>query len=398
MRILIATHYWRPHRGGIETAAWEQARRLVQRGHQVSVVTSRLKGDPPLSQEDGFPVHRVAACNFLEPCGIPYPIFSPRLLPLIARLMTHHDVILANSHTFLSSVASAVVAQHYRRPLVVLQHNPFVEYRFPWDVVEHGADFLLGRYTLRSATRVLAVSQYTRQYAQKLTKRRQVEVLSNGVDNQRFSPVAGPEQKRSIRTQLGLPCDSFLLFTVRRLVFRNGLDTLLQACCRLRDQNDIFVLIGGAGPERPALERFIRQERLRNVRLAGFISEEDLPEYYRAADAFVLPTRTGEGFGLVLLEALATGIPVITTQGGAQQEIVEHGGTGLLVPPESPERLAETILQLSNEPWLVKEMGHRGRGRAVEMDWDRCVDRLEEILTDVTSRPRQCPASAGTGR
>ena len=111
MRILIATHYWRPHRGGVETVAWEQARRLVQRGHQVSVVTSKLAGDSSISEDDGFPVYRVTAANFLEARGIPYPIFSYRLLPLLARLVPAHDVVLVHSHTFLSSVAATWVAR-----------------------------------------------------------------------------------------------------------------------------------------------------------------------------------------------------------------------------------------------------------------------------------------------
>ena len=381
MRILIATHYWRPHRGGVETVAWEQARRLVQRGHQVSVVTSKLSGDSSISEDDGFPVYRVTAANFLEARGIPYPIFSYRLLPLLARLVLAHDVVLVHSHTFLSSVAATWVARRHKRPLVVLQHNPFVEYRFPWNVVEHGADLLLGRYTFRSATTVLAISQYTRRYAQKLMGRPAAEVLYDGVDTRRYTPATSPVERKRIRAKLGLTGEKFLLFTVRRLVFRNGLDTLLAACSRLKGQEDILVVVGGSGPERLKMERFIRKEGLGNVRLIGFIPDDLLPDFYRAADAFVLPTRTGEGFGLVLLEAFASGIPAISTRAGAQEEVIQEGRTGLLVPPESPEALAEAVLSFRDQPELVKEMSQMARARAVEMDWDRCLDRLEEVLT-----------------
>ena len=171
------------------------------------------------------------------------------------------------------------------------------------------------------------------------------------------------------------------MFTVRRLVFRNGLDTLLEACCRLVGHDDIFVVVGGSGPERLRMERFIRKEGLRNVRMVGFIPDGDLPDYYRAADTFVLPTRTGEGFGLVLLEAFASGIPAIATHGGAQEEVVREGSTGLLVPPGEPEALADAVLTLRNQPELVKSMGRRALAMAQDMDWERCVDRLEQILT-----------------
>jgi D-inositol-3-phosphate glycosyltransferase len=383
MRILIVTHYWRPHWGGIETVAWEQARRLVQRGHEVSVLTSRLANDPAVLQEDGFPVYRITAANFLEARGIPYPIYSYRLLPQLARLVSTHDVTLIHGHTYISSVASVFVAKRYESPVVILQHNPFVQYRFPWNTVEHMADFLLGRYALRSAATVLAISQHTRRYVEKLIGPRPVEVLYNGVDTQRFTPVDSHEGRRHVRASLGLPSEGCLLFTVRRLVFRNGLDTLLAACCQLREHARILVVIGGSGPEQPVMERFINQEGLRNVRLVGGIPAEVLPDFYRAADAFVLPTRTGEGFGLVLLEAFASGLPAIATRGGAQEEVVEDGRTGLMVTPERANELAEAALLLSKQPDLVQKMGALARTRAEDMNWDRSLDRLEEILTQV---------------
>ena len=386
MRVLMVTHYWRPHWGGIETVAWEQAHRLVQGGHEVSVVTSRLRGDPEESQDDGFPVHRVAALNTLEGLGIPYPVFSYRLLPVLARLASGHDVVLVHSHTFMSSVAGAMMARRHRLPLVVLQHNPFVRYRFPWSTVENAADFLLGRYTFRSATTLLAISEHTRRYVRGLAGDRPVDVLYNGVDACRFTPVASPLERSRVRARLGLPVEGFLLFTVRRLIFRNGLDTLLAACRRLKERSDIAVIIGGSGPEAPKLERYIEQEGLSNVRLLGNISAASLPDYYQAADAFVLPTRTGEGFGLVLLEAFASGIPAIATRGGAQEEIVEHGRTGLLVPPGDPEELAEAVMSLSGSSELVTEMGAAARVRAEEMSWDVCVDRLEEVLTQAAAQ------------
>jgi glycosyltransferase involved in cell wall biosynthesis len=298
LRVLAVTAYWPPHRGGIETVAWEQAHRLARRGHQVSVVTSRLAGDPSTSMEEGFPVYRVSASNRLEERrGIPYPVFSPGLLPLLARLVPSHDVVLVHNHTYLSSVAATLVARHYRRPTVVIQYNPFVQYRFPWNVVERGSDLALGRYTLRSATDVFAISEHTRRYVRTLVGDRAVEILRLGVDTRRFTPALSVAHKARIRARLGLPSDAFILFTARRLVFRNGLDTLLAACAKLREQKDVVVVIGGRGPERPILERVIREENLGNVRLVGFVPDEDLPDFYRAADAFVLPSRPGEGFG-----------------------------------------------------------------------------------------------------
>lgn len=383
MRILMATHYWRPHRGGIETVTWEQAHRLTQRGHQVAVVAARLQGDPAFSQVDGFSVYRVPAGNFLEERrGIPYPLYSYRLLPLLARLVPANDVAFIHNHTYLGSVAATLVARAHRLPIVLLQHSPFVEYRFPWSVVERAADLVLGRYTLRSATRLMATSEHTKRYVQGFDPGRGVEVLALGVDTQRFTPVGSIAEKLRIRAELGFPPESFVVLTVRRLVFRNGLDALLAAAAELRGHEDIVIAIGGSGPERELMERIIRREGLNNVRLMGFVPDEVLPDVYRAADAFVLPSRTGEGFGLVILEAFSSGIPAIATRGGGQEEVICGGSTGLLVPPGSPAALAEAILALHASPQRTA-MGEAARAKALDMDWERSVDHLERVLSQV---------------
>lgn len=379
MRVLIITHYWSPHVGGVETVAWEQARRLTERGHRVTVVTSRLDGDPAVSESDGLTVHRVAALNALEGVGIPYPLFSLRLLSLVSGLVQEQDVVLVHSHTFLGSVAGALMARRHRRPLVVLQHNPFVRYRLPWRLVERAADLTLGRYTLRSATEVLAVSRYTRAYVQSLAPR-EVEVLHNGVDTGRFSAASSFSDVERAREALGLPGDAFVLFTLRRLVFRNGIDTLLAACVELKAQPAIQVVIGGEGPERRSIERHVTMAGLDNVRLVGNVQAERLPDYYRAADAFVLPTRTGEGFGLVLLEAFASGIPAVATTGGAPEELVRDGRNGLLVPPADPAALAAAVVYLYQNRDRAREMGVAARADAEGMSWERCIDRLEAAL------------------
>jgi glycosyltransferase involved in cell wall biosynthesis len=384
MRILIVTHYWHPHRGGVETVAREQARRLVQRGHHVSVITSRLRGDPELVQDDGFPVYRVSAVNLLERLGIPYPFFSPRLVSLFERLMPVHDVVLIHGHSFMGSALGALMARRHDRPAVLLQHNPYIQYPFPWSIVERGADLLQGRYSLRSVTSVLAISEYTARYVRALVPGRTIRVVSNGVSTTRFSPVNSSDEQLAIRERLGLPSECFIVFTVRRLVYRNGLDTLVAACAGLRKQRDLLVVIGGGGPERRSLERRIRLEGLSNVRLIGPLPDELLPDFYRAADAFVLPTRTGEGFGLAVLEAFASGLPVIATRGGGQQEIVCEGRTGLLVPAASPGAMAEAIVRLQSRPELAYRMGRAGRATALAMDWERCVDELEGILVEMT--------------
>lgn len=386
MRVLTAAHYWPPHVGGVEFEAREQSRRLVARGHEVTVVSSRIADDRPLSFDDGFPVHKVAASNVLEDrIRLPYPLFSPRLFSVMSDLARDVDVVTAHTHTFMSTIAAARAARRNAKPFVLIQNNPYIEYRFPLDIVQRIADATIARYTVGSADRLVAISEFTAEYLRRLAPTRRVTVMHLGTDVERFSPVDSTARSE-IRRRLGLPADAFVALTVRRLFFRNGLDTLLDAAERLRDRRDLHIVIGGSGPERNEIQRRIERGGLENVHLLGFIPDADLPDYYRAADVFVLPTRTAEGFGLVLMEAAASGVPSIATDSGAPREIIDDGRTGLLVPPGAPAELAAAIARLHDAPDLLAAMSRAALAKSSDFTWDRSIDTLECILSDAIAK------------
>jgi D-inositol-3-phosphate glycosyltransferase len=382
MRILTAAHYWPPHVGGVEFEAREQSRRLVARGHDVTVVSSRIADDRALSYDDGFPVHKVAASNVLEErIRLPYPLYSPRLFGVAADLARDVDVVIAHTHTFMSTIAAARAARKHSKPFVLIQNNPYIEYGFPLNVVQRTADATLARYTVRSADRLVAISRFTASYVERLAPNRDVTVMHLGTDVERFSPVRA-DRRAEIRKRLELPADAFVAITVRRLFYRNGLDTLLDAATRLRDRANVHIVIGGSGPERDEIQQRIERDGLVNVHLVGFIPDADLPDYYRASDVFVLPTRTAEGFGLVLREAAASGIPSIATDSGAPREIIDDEVTGLLVPPGAPAELAAAIARLVDSPHELVAMGRAALAKSAEFTWDRSIDTLERILTE----------------
>lgn len=387
MRLLIVSHHWPPHIGGLERVAQEMAQRLARRGHRITVVTSTAGLDGANSYKrareeyESISLYRIPVWNGLERWwGIPYPIFAPSLLSTLRRLIPLHDVVLVHTHVFLSSVAGAFMAQRYGKPLVVYQHSPFIHYPFPWSLVERVADYCLGRWPLRWATLVAANSRSTARYVQALAPERTVEVLYPGVDTERFVPVASPEERMALRRRLGLSADVFIALATGRLTFKKGFDTLLAACAFLSPSSDMQIVIVGDGPDRPALEKRAREKGLSFVRFLGGMPFDAMPDLYRAADIFVLPSRTGEGFGLVALEALASGLPVIATSCEGPAEIVQDEETGMLIPPEAPEALAQAILALKNNPSLTQKMAVAARAKALEMDWERFAERWESLL------------------
>jgi glycosyltransferase involved in cell wall biosynthesis len=357
--------------------AFEQASRLVRRGHRVTALTSRMPGDPVREEDGGLLVERIDALNVLEKRGVPYPLFSPALAPRAFALARKADVVLAHSHTFLTSAAAVLAARAAGKPSLVLQHNTLIDYPQPLRALEHLADHTLGALTLRMAERRFAVSKESCRYVERLSGR-PCHLLANGVDTARFHPVA---DRGPLRDSFGLPRGKIIALTVRRLSFKNGIDTLLEVA-RLR--TDMHFAVAGSGPDRGALDRYVEEHGLTNVAALGFVTDERLPELYQACDLFVLPSRSGEGMPLVILEAFASALPCIATRSGGQVELIEEGATGWLVPPGDPHAIAAALSEGACEPKRLGAMGASARARAERVDWERQVTLLEEHLFEAT--------------
>ncbi len=201
-------------------------------------------------------------------------------------------------------------------------------------------------------------------------------VIPFGVNIETFTP--GPGRSETGRVSL--------LF-VGRLRHYKGLDVLLRALARLPGPR---LVIAGEGPEGPRLRRLAARLGLGDrVRFAGNVSPADLPPLYRSADAFLLPaTSPAEAFGIVLLEAMASGLPCITTEVGTGTSwVVQDGVTGLVVPPSDPAALAGAIRRLAGDAALRARMGAAGRARVeAEFTQERMVQRVEEVYREVAAR------------
>jgi glycosyltransferase involved in cell wall biosynthesis len=166
-----------------------------------------------------------------------------------------------------------------------------------------------------------------------------------------------------------------------------GVDTLIWAVGAVREALPLMLVIGGQGALRAELEARVHREGLADhVSFVGHIPEPDLPRYYQAADCFVLPTRALEGFGLVTVEALACGTPVLGTPVGATPEILTPLAAELLTEDASAESLARGLRRVAP---LCRDRALRARCRshaAAHYDWELSVDRLERLLVELSFR------------
>ena len=380
-RLCIVTHTFLPHVGGIERVVYEQSKRLLQRNYEPIVVTNRIE-TPKNYVVDGINVQCYESLNTGFRLGIPYSIPTVTSLETFLKAVKSSKIVHAHGHPYLTSLIAAKLAKRYSKPFVLTQHNTFIEYDSIFDNIERLNDLAVGKETLKEADKIIAVSNATKDYVLSLgAKPEKVKVLHNGVDLVRFRPLAG--KREEMRRKLGISQNSIVVLTVRRLVYKNGIDTLIESAnIAVKKNPKIVFLVVGKGPDLNKVQMKINQLGIENnFRFTGFVKDEDLPFYYNAADFFVLPSKSGEGLPLVALEAMACGLPVIATNVGGISEILMED-YGKLVPPNQPELLAKAILEFSNIDLSSRKLEIRAIMEE-KYSWDKNVETLIGIYEEL---------------
>jgi glycosyltransferase involved in cell wall biosynthesis len=353
----------------------------MKRNFKPMVVTSRI--DTAKSYViDGINVECYESLNTGFRLGIPYSIPTPTSLETFLKAVKSSDIVHAHGHPYVTSLIAAKLAKRYSKPFVLTQHNTFIQYGSMFDNVERLNDLVVGRETLKEADRIITVSNATKEYVLSLgAKPDRIKVLHNGVDLIHFRSLPGKLEE--MRRKLGIPQNKIVALTVRRLVYKNGIDTLIESAnIAVKKNPNIVFLVVGKGPDQDSVQARTRQLGIENnFKLTGFVSDEDLPLYYNAADFFVLPSKSGEGLPLVALEAMACSLPVIATDTGGTSEILMED-YGKLVPPNQPELMAKAILEYSCTDLSSRKLELRA---AVEekYNWDKNVETLVGIYEEL---------------
>lgn len=342
MKIGIFTETFLPQVNGVVTSICNMNRILLRYGHRVSVFTV---GKGP-ERVDGYDVYRFKGMTFKPYPG--YKFFLPT--PRAWRFMKERGVDIAHVR---SSVVMGVVARRLSKklgvPIIGTFDTPLSEYIHYIPML---GSFAPTRYLLsRAANRyivwcynqcdlVTAPSHTAREYLIKSGCRKRIDVVSNGVDTEKYSP-----RNRDGRLKIKhYPDNEFLIIHVGRIAKEKNVSVLIEAgrlLCK-RGFNFKLVIIGD-GPARAELQSMVRKLGLqRHIEFAGHVPEEQLCKYYASADLFVTAS-TVETQGIVLLEAMASGCPVIGANAGAIPELVRDGDNGFLFEPGNAGMLANLI-------------------------------------------------------
>lgn len=370
MRILLVSHYALPHYGGIEVVVENLARGLVEQGHEVKILSSRIAG-PAREERYGFEIIRVPAWNLLERYAVPYPLFSPRLVPETQRLVVWADLVHAHGFLYQPTLVALWLARRIGRPRVLTEHAGFVQYnRWFWNAVQSIAIHTLGRLAVSLADAIVLVGARPSPLIRRLAPPgKPILLIPNGVDIQLFHPVS-PEEKRQIRENLGWDERPKVLF-VGRFVPQKGIDILAAAT----DERYDWVLCGRG--EVPAA---IRHTAI----VYPPMPQTQLRFMYQAADIFVLLSRSEGGLPLVAQEAMACGLPVVIMYDPAYLQQVSPEVVCFVEP--SADAMREALLQLVGDVEQRKALGERAAQWAqARFSWERTVReylRLYEQLRD----------------
>jgi glycosyltransferase involved in cell wall biosynthesis len=373
VKICIFTETYYPVVGGGETQARLLAEGLISNGHSVIVLTRR--SDAALRQHENYgevSVYRLAPVGSgqLKKWGL---LLSS--LPALVRLRDQYDLIFVSGYRIIG-LTGVLIAKLFRKPLVLkadsqgemsgeffesgLKKFSISPSSFPFRLFLGFRNMILKKADAFSAISPEIASEWT----SSRVPRNKIHLIPNSVDTTRFAP-ASPGQKSSLRQKLNLPPAGVIAIYTGRLVSYKGLPLLLKVWdeIRCRHENVLLLLAGTGGLDihncEAQLRDYVKSAGLEeNVWFLGTV--DNIHEYLQAADLFVFPTEN-DAFPSSLIEAMACGLPVVTTPVGAIKTIIADKETGLIVQPGNHQQLYEAIEALVSDESLAFRLRQAGR-------------------------------------
>ncbi|NKE73767.1 glycosyltransferase family 4 protein [Nitrospiraceae bacterium HYJII51-Mn-bac16s-1-B09] len=364
--------------GGVPAAVYHLLEALPPERYELSLYTLKRYSDHADVREE--------VAERFRRLGI--PIFSPdrdeKKFQVVAQLcewILRDRIDLLHTHSYKPNLygrLAGVLCRERGVRIVAHYHN---QYDDKW---ERDGSLIYDRLLDRFSDRLIACSESVREH---LVQRvglpwERIDVILNGADLSRFQPR---EDAQRVKGEMGLPLDRPIVAVVGRISEQKGQDDFIYAAKTILRQvpETLFLVIGAADEA----ERLVQLQRLaqelgieKEIIFTGYIA--DMSKIYPLINVLVVPSRW-EGFGLVLVEAMAAGRAIVATRVGAIPEVVVAGETARLVPPGSPAAIASEVVSLLQNPERARKMGERGIARAADFSWKRAGMELDRIYEDL---------------
>jgi len=369
MKILQTPIRFYPYTGGVENHVYDLSKVHSSLGHEVEVVCAREPKDLPKKEViDGLKVKRlpyygkIAKTNIIP--SLPLHLHKKEFDIIHTHLPTPWN---ANFSSFISTIKN--------KPLVLTYHNDIIGQGI-YDLIAKLYNKTFLKTLLRNSDRVIITQQSYIEYSPHLNPfEEKIEIVPNGVDLDRFEP--NYEDGKGF----------FFLSVLDRYHKYKGLDVLLRAFKLVLEEVDTTLTVGGSGELLDHYKKMARDLDIEdNVRFVGYIPEEDLPKYYKNSKLFVLPSLSSEqeGFGMVLLEAMASGLPVVTTDVVGVSDEILNRECGIVLDETSVKKISNAIVKVLTQEDKAVRMGKRGRELVEKkFDWEKIGKETIEIYEEV---------------
>jgi phosphatidylinositol alpha-mannosyltransferase len=363
MKIALVSPYDFCHPGGVARHITSLYTHFLRMGHEVKIVA-------PASRDiEDFGV------NFIR-IGRPVPIpasdsiirisISMHLAPAIKQMLAHEKFDIIHLHEPFMPMLCSAVLRFSNTVNVGTFHAAQGKPGYNWG--KPISTWMLSQRA-RHLHGFIAVSKPAMDYVKQYVAA-DYEIIPNGVDTDFFRPDVKPLEQYA---------DGKLnIVFMSRLEFRKGANYLLKAFLEIKRQmpNTRLIICGEGTRLRKRYEKWVAKNRLKDVIFTGRVSNEEQPRYYRTADIFCAPATSRESFGLILIEAMATGRPIVATNIEGYAGVVTHGEEGLLVPPMTVGPLTDALLTLLNDKQLRLQMGRKGFTTAQRYSWESIASRV----------------------
>ncbi len=398
--------------GGMNVYVRDLTRQLGKMGIHVDVFTRSQDEHVPHVLHDLGYGNRVVHIPAGPEVPLPKEVLASHLPEFVEGILAfaeskglQYDLI--HSHYWMSGLAARDLKAEWNVPIVHMFHTlGIMKQRVARVPDEAEGDYRLKGESdvLQLADRIVASTLAELAQLQWLYKAnvRKVVIIPPGVDLTHFYPIPTDEAKEYIGV---LPCEQVVLF-VGRIEPLKGIDTLIEAIAILRQRNVMVCLsvIGGdADVSQDELsDEMARLQVLREkydlqdlVTFLGRRGQDTLPYYYSASEAVVVPSHY-ESFGMVALEAMACGTPVVASQVGGLAYLVQDGVTGFTVPVDEPQALADCLIRLLQDASLRKRMGEQAAAFALDYDWDKIAARIVKLYAEISREDSRLSEADGT--
>jgi N-acetyl-alpha-D-glucosaminyl L-malate synthase BshA len=362
-----------PTFGGSGIVATELGRRLACRGDQVHFISSSLPYRLPAYERNVF-FHEVAVESY--PLFQQYPPLPLALATMMADVAETQRLDVLHVHYAMPFAASAFLAKQ----LVAPRSLPVMTTLHGTDITVVGqqpAFFRMTQFSIESSDRVTAVSQFLKDATvDSLHISRPIEVIPNFVDPEVFAP-------RKRRPALLAPAGARVLMHASNFRPVKNVELVVRIFAAVRERMEARLVMVGDGPEKPKAEQLARTLGVaKHVLFLG--NQEVMEELLPMADVFLLPS-SSESFGLVALEAMSAGVPVVASRAGGLPELIDSGVTGFLPPLNDLDAHVKAVLTLLRDHALRRRFGRAGRKVARErFHVDRIVDRYRKVYESLT--------------